>query len=672
IAGLTAAIGFRLQGHEVTLFERSTTAQETAAAIHLAPNCYGLLRRFGIDPETFGANPVHSIVEYDALGNLKLDVTLTKALSIWEHPWALAHRARLHDALKKAALDKSGPGSPAVLKTSSRVINVDCSNASIQLSDGSWHFGDLVLGADGVSSLTRAAVVGTDIKPFSSGKSAFRFLVSYDKIRSNSQTERFVKREGCMTLWIGDDRRLVMYPCENNTIMNFVGIHPSELSLSTNHDGWNSGGSKQVLLDVYRDFGPIVASLLGLVDEKDLKVWTLLDMAQLPTWVNGKAALLGGIAIEDAASLSALLRRGTRKEDIPDRLALYESIRRDRAHKVQEYTRIAGTDLNDENRENFNIMEFMNYNFGHDEWHNSTHALNKVIWSQDPHSYWSSPISFGPVVVPSEGQPTQPVDAKSLTYTARFKASAAYLKTLFPTEAFRFARPGTVGEISFNFTEVEASTGSGCKRSSLGLSLHGVEYQKVGGSKVVGSFLVVLFESSDYPQSSSPVELGLPKVYCNIQAVKNDKALNVTCSSAGKTFLELNYEGLEPIGETNIVSGEASIECIKPGPSGPPKPLVEEGTLWYRSVPTVGGSGKADAAYPVFAASVSPGTPEKPQYVETGTGCDIKFLPADWEGFSVIRHIAKGLAEISLYEAVRVTVEKVDGNQDYRTALKIE
>lgn len=156
-------------------------------------------------------------------------------------------------------------------------------------------------------------MAGTDIKPFSSGKSAFRFLVSYGKIRSNTQTERFVKREGCMSLWIGDDRRLVMYPCENNTIMNFVGIHPSELSLSTNHDGrlipialevfpakcyigWNSGGSKQVLLDVYRDFGPTVASLLGLVDEKDLKVWTLLDMAQLPTWVNGKAALLGDAA----------------------------------------------------------------------------------------------------------------------------------------------------------------------------------------------------------------------------------------------------------------------------------------------------------------------------------------------------------------------------------------
>ena len=35
-----------------------------------------------------------------------------------------------------------------------------------------------------------------------------------------------------MTIWYGDDRRLVMYPCNDNTTMNLVGIHPTELSAS--------------------------------------------------------------------------------------------------------------------------------------------------------------------------------------------------------------------------------------------------------------------------------------------------------------------------------------------------------------------------------------------------------------------------------------------------------
>lgn len=64
--------------------------------------------------------------------------------------------------------------------------------------------------------------------------------------------------------------------------------------------------------------------------------------------------IIGGIAIEDAASLCALLPRGSRREDIADRLALYEKLRDHRAHKVQEFTRQAGMDLNDENRGDFN------------------------------------------------------------------------------------------------------------------------------------------------------------------------------------------------------------------------------------------------------------------------------------------------------------------------------
>jgi hypothetical protein len=58
--------------------------------------------------------------------------------------------------------------------------------------------------------------------------------------------------------------------------------------------------------------------------------------------------------MEDAASIFALLPRGTTAADIPDRLALYEKIRDGRAHKVQSLTRLAGLDLNDASRGTFN------------------------------------------------------------------------------------------------------------------------------------------------------------------------------------------------------------------------------------------------------------------------------------------------------------------------------
>lgn len=73
IGGFTAAIALRQQGHRVTvhfplkqtmagnakytqIFESAPVANETGAAIHLAPNANGILRRLGVFAEKFGAN----------------------------------------------------------------------------------------------------------------------------------------------------------------------------------------------------------------------------------------------------------------------------------------------------------------------------------------------------------------------------------------------------------------------------------------------------------------------------------------------------------------------------------------------------------------------------------------------------------------------------------------
>ena len=61
IGGLTAAIALRNQGHDIQIFEQSHLATETGAAIHLAPNANGLLRRLGVFAEQFGANPMERV-----------------------------------------------------------------------------------------------------------------------------------------------------------------------------------------------------------------------------------------------------------------------------------------------------------------------------------------------------------------------------------------------------------------------------------------------------------------------------------------------------------------------------------------------------------------------------------------------------------------------------------
>jgi hypothetical protein len=235
------------------------------------------------------------------------------------------------------------------------VASVNASNATVTLLDGRTFQGDLVLGSDGVRSVTRKAI--SDIKPHGSGKSAFRFLISRKAAQDDPVTAKFVQKAGELIIWYASDRRIVVYPTTDNTLLNFVCIHPDTES-DAGSDTWNGSGSREKLLKVYKNFDPSLLALLRKADD-ELKVWKLMDMETLPTWVNDRLALLGdaahpflphqgqggGCAIEDAASLAVVLPGDTPIDEIPARLQLYEQIRRERAHRIQDFSRIAGSDL---------------------------------------------------------------------------------------------------------------------------------------------------------------------------------------------------------------------------------------------------------------------------------------------------------------------------------------
>jgi 2-polyprenyl-6-methoxyphenol hydroxylase-like FAD-dependent oxidoreductase len=72
-------------------------------------------------------------------------VPLEGSSKMWQHPWQLVHKARLHDVLKKTAISLG-----AVLHTSSKVLQVDREAATLKLSDGRETEADLMVGADGI------------------------------------------------------------------------------------------------------------------------------------------------------------------------------------------------------------------------------------------------------------------------------------------------------------------------------------------------------------------------------------------------------------------------------------------------------------------------------------------------------------------------------------------
>jgi hypothetical protein len=51
-----------------------------------------------------------------------------------------------------------------------------------------------------------------------------------EQLKNDPVTADILGRPGTMTLAMGHDRRLVYYPCVNNTVMNCLFIHPSSES----------------------------------------------------------------------------------------------------------------------------------------------------------------------------------------------------------------------------------------------------------------------------------------------------------------------------------------------------------------------------------------------------------------------------------------------------------
>ncbi|KAI4727533.1 FAD/NAD(P)-binding domain-containing protein [Aureobasidium sp. EXF-10728] len=341
IAGLTAALALRKQGHEVTVGEEVSV--ETGAAMHMAPNATALLEWMDIRPSEVGG-------------------TLLR-----QKEWYLVHRVDLHNKLKFEATSTSRAGVPVQLHLACKVTDIDLVNASVALEDGRIFNGDLLLGADGLHSFTRKQIVG-EIQPYAVGKSCMRWLVSKETLLADPRTDRVsIETPGAFVEWSAPDRRLVAYPCGDDKIMNMCAFAPSSEFQDPENisvDEYNTSGNRDLMLRAFKNFCPAVQAAMENSGDS-LKIWDMYDMKTLPKWCEGSSAIIGdaahpfqpcktlqsaggAMAIEDAISVAVLLPLGTTKQQIPERLRLYEKCRKERNETVLMYTRMNGRDEGDD------------------------------------------------------------------------------------------------------------------------------------------------------------------------------------------------------------------------------------------------------------------------------------------------------------------------------------
>ncbi|GAA6022639.1 hypothetical protein JCM8202_005029 [Rhodotorula sphaerocarpa] len=350
IAGLAAAIALR--HHNVTVLEQSRFKEEVGAAIHLGPNAAKIALEWGMRLENLNSPETQWYHELGHDGNTHFKIPIF-ARKEFGAPWLLNHRVDLHSELRRMATAEDGPGKPANVRTSAKVVEVDSESGTVTLADGEKLHADVIIGADGIHSVARTAVLGQQLVANRSGHSAYRSLIPRERLLDNPRALAILdgdERGFGLTTFMGGNRRLVAYPCRKGTLLNIVAIVPDS-EAEGSQEAWQVPGDPEQLLKSFDNFCEDAKFILRAAPGCNL--WQLREQDPLETWCEGKVILIGdaahamlphqgqggGQAIEDAEALAVVLPPSTPASAVPERLQLAQKLRYERATRIQAYSR---------------------------------------------------------------------------------------------------------------------------------------------------------------------------------------------------------------------------------------------------------------------------------------------------------------------------------------------
>jgi len=174
IGGLSAGIALRQAGWRIRIFERAASPRELGFGLGLAPNAMAALRELGIADVVLARGFAPATVRgevrrMDGTVLKRADFPLREALG---GPMVMALRPALHGALLDAVgMEAIRVGSEAIRFTTK------ANRVSLHLASGDIAEGDLLVGADGLSSVVRRTLHPAEPPPRPSGIVAVRGAV---------------------------------------------------------------------------------------------------------------------------------------------------------------------------------------------------------------------------------------------------------------------------------------------------------------------------------------------------------------------------------------------------------------------------------------------------------------------------------------------------------------
>ena len=323
IAGLACARALALRGAEVTVLEQADAIREVGAGLQISPNGAAVLRALGLgealDRAGTAATGVRLIDGPSAEPVLSMDLR--------GRDFRLLHRADLIALLLEGAR-----GAGAELRLLQRIETVDLTGARprIVTAQGAALTPDLLIGADGLHSPTRAALNGAAAAVFT-GQVAWRAVLPEAEAEDTAALAE---------VHMGPGRHLVSYPLRGGRQRNIVAV---EERSRWAEESWTLRDDPMDLRLAFETFSPRVRGWLDRVEEVHL--WGLFRHPVARHWHGGRAVILGdaahptlpflaqgaNMALEDAWVLADCLAR----HDTPEAaFAAYQQARAARCARI--------------------------------------------------------------------------------------------------------------------------------------------------------------------------------------------------------------------------------------------------------------------------------------------------------------------------------------------------
>jgi len=342
IGGLSAALALALKGRRVRVLEKAAEFGEIGYGIQMGPNVYPILRHLGVF-ERMAPHVVYpdALILADGItGDELARIDLgEKFRARYTHPYFVVHRRDLHGAILEACRARG----EITLEASKGLARFDDrgDRVAVTCEDGSAYEGVALVGADGLWSPTRAAVVG-DGAPRLAGHYVYRGLVPTGEIIDRSHLDS-------MTIYIGHCLHLVQYRLRGGTVMNNVATIES----ARFKRGEANPGDPAELEATFAQCTPRVRDMLRYISRE--RNWVLHDRDPVTNWTKGRVTLLGDaahptlqylaqgacMAIEDAVVLAAEVAR--HGDDFNAAFLAYQGRRMNRTARVVLSARFFGT-----------------------------------------------------------------------------------------------------------------------------------------------------------------------------------------------------------------------------------------------------------------------------------------------------------------------------------------